>query len=353
MSNSINSLMKNADNLLNKKFKTVIDKKILPASGSKHDYTSRAIYYWPKKNLKKTTKKNESWEYIDGKINKASLTQTDHSNYYEMLTGVKKFSLAYHFSKNIKYAAKCTKLIREWFINENTRMNPNFNYAQAIPGKNTGTPSGIIDARGILWVIDAIEYIKDSNLWTEELEVKFKKWSDDLLNWLINSDFGKREGLMKNNHGTFYELQVIKLSSYLGKFGIAEEFFERVKNRITWQIASDGSQPQELKRVSGHMYSVFNLSALIEIALIAKKFDVDLWNYKNENCGSIKDAVDFLVNNYKTNNKAIFNNKVSYKNLLRILPKANILSDSEYSEVINEIIEQNPKLDLTYLYFVN
>lgn len=354
MRTSINSLLKNSNALVKKKFKNILDKSIIPASGNKNDYTSRAVYYWPEKKLNKTIKgTTNKWKYIDGKINKESLVKTDHSNYYDMLTAIKKLSLAYYFSNNEKYSNKCITLIKEWFINEKTRMNPNFNYAQAIPGRNTGTPSGIIDARGILWVIDAVENIKDSNLWSEELDSKFKDWCSELLDWLLTSDFGKREGLMKNNHGTFYELQVVSLSSYLGNYGIAEEFIVIAKKRIEEQIAPDGSQPQELKRVSSHMYSVFNLSALIEIAEIAINYNIDLWNYKNMSCGSIKDAVDFLVINYKIDNRKIFNNKVSYKNLMRILPKANELSKGRYEKVINKILSENDHINLTEMYFVN
>ncbi len=344
-----NKVILKADVHLNKKFKTIIDKEILPPSGNKHDYISRAIYYWPEK-----TSHNKKWKYVDGKINKESLTKTDHNTYYKMLRGLQDLSLAYQISGDIKYAKKSVELIKEWFIDEETKMNPHFNYAQAIPGKNDGTPSGIIDARGILWVIDAVKIIGNSQFWNEELDDSFREWCSELLDWLQNSEFGERESAANNNHGTYYDLQIIKLATFLDKISVVDEMLPSIKtNRIEKQISLDGSLVEEMKRTNPHMYSIFNLSALIGIAEVANEYDIDLWNYKNENCGSIKDGVDFLVKNYRDDNRKIFKNKVSYKNLMRILPRANALSDSEYTEVINQIISQNPNTDLTHLYFSN
>lgn len=341
-------LIKKANRLLNKDFKSPLDKKLIPPSNDMHDYLSYAIYYWPDKNSR-----DKTWKFIDGKVNKNNLIQTDHQNYYNALDAIKTLSLSYYLTNKNDFAEKCLELLKLWFIDDSTRLNPNFNYAQAIPQKNTGTPSGIIDARGILWVIDAIEFIRDSNFWTVNMDIKFKDWCSELLDWLLKSRFGKREGQMKNNHGTFYELQVIKLSSYLNKFDIAIEFFEKVKKRITWQIEPDGSQPLEQKRTSAHMYSVFNLSALLEICLIAKQYNIDLWTYQTVDCGSVKDAVDFLVKKYKIDDRNSFNGKVSYKNLLRLLTKANRLLDYDEKDVEYEILQDSKNVDLTHLYFSN
>ena len=347
---SVKILLNAADKTLEKKFKNVTDKKILAKSGNKKDYHSRAIYYWPKNGLNKTANNNrdEDWEYIDGKINKESLEETDHNNYYDMLTAVKRLALAYKYSNEPKYAEKCSILINEWFIDPKTRMNPHFKYAQAIPGKYDGTPSGIIDTRGILWVIDAIELITDSEYWTESMENKFNDWLYELFDWLLFSDFGKRESKTKNNHGTFYDLQIIKMATFLNEMTIAESFIDSVKlKRISNQIEPNGFQPEEMRRAKPHMYAVFNLSALLDIASIAELYDQDLWNYKSSSSGSIKNAVDYLlsISDFKDNSET--------KNLMRILPKANELSDGEYSDEIREIRQKIRSFDLTELYFVN
>ena len=341
-------LLNKAEAILDQKTKSILDKKRIPPSGNMKDYVSIAIYYWPEE-----PNSTKPWKYKDGSINKIELSKTDHNNYYEMLEAIKNLSLTYYYYKDEKYAKKCAEIIDLWFINDSTKMNPHFNFAQGIPGKTDGTPSGIIDSRGILWVIDAIDFIKTSEHWGNAKDQKFRNWIDKLYDWLLNSEFGQREGKAKNNHGTFYELQIIKLAMYLDDNENVLSYFERVKNRIGWQISKDGSQPIEMERASAHMYSTFNLSALVEIALIANLYEIDLWSYKTDNSGSIEDAVNYLVTKYEINDTKPFNGKVSYKNLLRILPKANEITKGKYNKVIEKIKSENRNIDLTELYFVN
>ena len=122
--NGYKKLLNDANKASKKKYKTVIDKKIVPPSGDKHDYISRAIYYWPdNKNIHK------KWKYIDGKINKKSLKETDHYTFFEAMGAIRDLSLAYKLSNKEKYTKKASQIIKQWFINKSTKMNPNFNYA--------------------------------------------------------------------------------------------------------------------------------------------------------------------------------------------------------------------------------
>ena len=348
--NGYGSLVKRADKTLKMKFKSVIDKSIIPPSGDKHDYLSRAVYYWPNPS----TKNGLPWIYKDGKYNKKSFSETDHKYYYEAMEAIRDLSLAYNLSKDPNYAKRAIEILRQWFIDKKTKMNPNLNYAQGIPGKYDGTKSGIIDTRAILWVIQGIELIKPSGSFTANDEQKFKQWCGAYLDWLLNSQFGKDEGKSQNNHGTYYDLQVAAFADYVGKKNIAIEVLDSVKTkRIEKQILPDGSQPLELNRTRSHMYSVFNLSALVDLAELGDKYKIDLWNYKTKDCGSIKDAIDFLVKNSSKKSSKLFKDKISTKNLLRIIPKADIKFGGEYRSFLKTELKKEKNVDLTSVYFVN
>jgi hypothetical protein len=59
--------------------------------------------------------------------------------------------LAYYFFEDQKYATQATSLLDTFFINEQTRMNPNMNYAQFVRGSQNkskmGRGEGVISSR--------------------------------------------------------------------------------------------------------------------------------------------------------------------------------------------------------------
>jgi hypothetical protein len=103
-----------------------------------------------------------------------------------MIERVKILSVAYYFTGNNVYANKTSELLHVWFLNNDTYMNPNLQYAEVITGKNNGTRSGIITGNYIPVVLDAIKLIGDSPAWTDEDQKLIELWFDKYLEWLLN-----------------------------------------------------------------------------------------------------------------------------------------------------------------------
>ena len=109
--NGYNSLINKAEKALNTKFRSVVEKTITPPSGDKHDYLSRATYYWENPN----SENGLPWIYKDGEPNKQSFLETDHKYYYEAMEAIRDLSLAYNFSKNKIYAKRAVEILNDWF----------------------------------------------------------------------------------------------------------------------------------------------------------------------------------------------------------------------------------------------
>ncbi len=69
---------------------------------------------------------------------------------------------AWKLTGDRRYANHAAKHLKAWFINEQTKMNPNLQYAQAIHGRFTGRGIGIIDTTHLVELAQAIEVLKDS-----------------------------------------------------------------------------------------------------------------------------------------------------------------------------------------------
>lgn len=282
-----------ADKLLNAVPYSVMDKEKTPASGDKHDYMSQARYYWPDPT------KPDGLPYIsrDGESN-PELNKLDRNRLGSTASRITTLSLAWYFSNDERYAQKATELIRVWFFNKDTRMNPNLEYAQMIPGRhnNKGRSFGVIDTYSFIEMLDAVQLLEQSQAFTSNDSKQLKAWFGELLNWILTSEQGKEEHNAKNNHSIAYDAQVIAFAMYAGDQATAERFVKEFpEKRVYKQVEPDGKQPQELRRTLAFGYSEYNLQHMLDIFVMGKKMGLSLDNSTSSDGRNFYKAADFLA----------------------------------------------------------
>lgn len=316
-SSAMDTLVSSADKALKRKIDPVVNKTLLPASGNKHDYYSFGPYWWPNPDTK------DGLPYIrkDGVYNMDTKTSaTDKQRMITFAHDVKNLGLAYYFTGKKSYSEKAREQLVAWFVDPDTRMNPNLQYAQAIPGIVDGRGIGIIDSRLLIGVMDSVELIRTQL--SEQEYNSIVKWYSDYTKWLLTSGNGIEESGEHNNHGTWFDAQVVAFSIFTNQIEQAKQCLRLTQTRrIGDQFDIEGKQLAELERTKPWHYSNFNLEAYNLLGHYGELVGVDVWNYRAGN-HSLKNGYKYVANaiiapdlwNYNAKEKRDM--KAAYTNML-------------------------------------
>jgi hypothetical protein len=175
-------------------------------------------------------------------------------------------------------------------------MNPNLRYGQAIPGVTEGRGIGLIDTRELSSIADAVGLLRTSKAWTLADDQAMKAWAREFLHWMRTSPQGQEESKATNNHGSWYDVQVVALAYFVGDSALAEETLRTSTiPRIAQQILPDGRQPRELERTRSLSYSEFNLEARTRLAELARFAKLDLWQHVPPAGVAVRAALRFVA----------------------------------------------------------
>jgi hypothetical protein len=272
---------------------SVMDKKST-VSKDKHDYYSLATYYWPNPNT------SDGCPYIhkDGQWGPTIVATGDLQAWANTWQAFSYLTLAWWYTGKAAYASRAELLIRTWFLDSATRMNPNMNFGQVVPCEKTGRKEGVLEmSQALTQVMDGLR-ILDTGApgWTSTDQSGMTGWFTAYLKWSTTASIAVAEGKATNNHGTWKDLQDAALEYYLGQMSAATKLVTSVKtNRINKQIDSSGKQPMEMSRTRPWHYANYNLQGLIRFAELGRKVGVNLWSYTGSGGGSMPKAVDFLL----------------------------------------------------------
>lgn len=352
VSESLNQLKRAAEIALRRGPYSVVDKDILPPSGDKHDYLSYSRYWWPNPD----TENGLPYVRRDGEVNHPLLERGDRRRIGQLYDDVEALALAAYFHEDLRYAEHAVLLLRTWFLDPETRMAPNLNYGQGVPGVSHGRRSGVIDTRHFLRVIDSIHLLRSIDALTEQDYLAIQNWFEEFLDWLLESDLGRGEREAENNHGVWYAAQAAGIALFVERPELAKALIEETRDdRIPQGIEPDGSQPEELKRTQSLHYSLFSLSAYAMVARYGEHVDVDLWNHSTDDGRSIKRALDyaapFIARQEQWRHPMISKYAISDRQAQLFYLCATRLRDPSYSEYAEVPQRRSNELILTPLLF--
>jgi hypothetical protein len=284
------SILKNADEYLRIKPRTITASPCERSMGGKHDFYSEGPYWWP-------DPANPTGPYIrkDGIRNPDRYMDHDRDLVkFSKIVGTQ--TSAFLLTGKEKYAQSAMLNLKAWFVDSATRMNPNMLYAQAIKGICTGRGVGIIDAVPLMDVAQSVMILEKSNSFPSQDIDPIKEWFKQFLSWLTTHPYGIDEMNAKNNHGMWWHAQAAVYARLVGDEQVLQLCLDHYKNTLLPnQMAADGSFPLELERTNPYSYSLFNLDAMTSLAWTLSDKTSDVWNYSLPDGRGLSKGLNFMM----------------------------------------------------------
>ncbi len=284
-------ILKNAEAALRQIPVHITDEKSPISDKYPHSYCSFGDYWWRNPDTK------DGLPYIkrDGESN------PDNFNFHRlalrrMRTSVSRLATAFRLFCDERYASHATKMLKEFFLERDTYMEPNLLYAQGIPGICSGRGIGIIDTLHLTELPFAIEALRKSAAMTEDIYDGLRAWFSDYLDWMTTHPYGLQEKNEPNNHGICWHVQALSLAKFVGRQDIIDECIDRYRTVILpSQMRPDGAFPLELARTKPYNYSIFALDNMVTLVHLAYLCGEDLWSFTLPDGRGIRRGLDFML----------------------------------------------------------
>jgi len=255
-----------------------------------HDYYSEAPYWWPD-----PANPTGPWVRKDGVINTARFL-ANKTALNSMCDAVFTLGTAAYLLDDPRYAKRAAAVIHTWFLNPQTRMNPNLEYSQAIRGSNNGRGAGVLDGRVFIQAIQGMEFLANTGAWDPREQKGVHEWFSEYLHWLTHSRHATDEKHSGNNHASWWTAQVAAVATFVENNATEESTFHFYRDTIfPSQIRRDGSAPREEARTKSLSYSSFNAEAYSLVCRIAQVRGVDLWTVRDKDGATLTTVIDYLT----------------------------------------------------------
>jgi hypothetical protein len=262
----------------------------LNVNAGPHDYVSEGPYWWP-------DPKNPAGPYIrkDGQRNPQRF-MGNRGDLGNMCTAVLALGMGAFFLKQPACAGRAALALSTWFLDPQTRMNPNLEHGQMVRGHNTGRGTGIIDTVSFIHVVQGVTLLELAGGLDPAVASGVRQWFAAYLHWLTTSRNGLDEKSSGNNHATWWTAQAAAYAAFTADAAIQSMCWEHYRNYLVpTEIQPDGSCPREEARTNSLGYSSMNLDAFATVCRLAQMDAVDLWHFRTAKGIGVEKSFYYLI----------------------------------------------------------
>ena len=294
---SYSALIDSADEAISEGPFSVTQRIVLPESGDHRDYMSFGIHWWPDplgtNGLPYVRREKEV--NSDADINLRQLNQVSRN--------IQTLNMAWFFSREEEYAEKAGELLRTWFLDSLTRMNPNLDHAGAIPGRRTGRSSGVSEGLALVTMLDGIVIAEASGALKGAEEKLVREWYQAYFQWLLESPLALEAGTLTGRHALGREAQLMGIAHFLKDDAFVQQRIPTVTlPLIRKMVGESGRISADLRGNGSFADRVECLEYFFRIGETGLRTEVDVDGYSQSDSSFVRRALDQLIEEYQAMN---------------------------------------------------
>lgn len=295
----LQTLLQNAAEALDRQPESPVDKPEPGPSGDLQDYYHPAPYWWPNPDTRdRLPYVRRDGERVPGtRMYEPQSLRFDRTRLQRLFDDTTTLALAASVTEDEQYAIHAVRWLERWFVDPAMRMNPHLTFAQVRWGhnENRGAQSGVIEMKDLYYALDAVRLLHHIGAVSSDQLERLRAWFRDYLDWLLTSEQGTKEAQARNNHGTFYDLQVAAIAAFLDDHDTLYATLARAEERIPLQISSTGIQYEEMTRPITAHYCCFTLQGWLNLLNLAARFDGSFVSRASAPGHPLRKSVEWLL----------------------------------------------------------
>jgi hypothetical protein len=165
-----------------------------------------------------------------------------------------------------------------------------------LPEDYEGNTYGHIDFINQFYFMDVVRLVGQSGQLTPNEQEEIVAWFTQLLHYLTQSAPGAAGYLRPNNIGTYQDLLVMSVASFVGDLDYLVTTTPWAIGRLWEQVnATNGALPTELARPACMHYQMYCLQAWINVARVAQGIGYNLWQADRNGTEPLCQAVEYVL----------------------------------------------------------
>jgi hypothetical protein len=131
------------------------------------------------------------YENRDGAINEDARLINNIGDFDDMANAIMFNALAWGITRSRQYSVRVSQIIEHWFLDPDTKMNPNLNYAQMAGGPKgqVGTHTGILDLKAMAKIASGVILLREGEAdgYNSTTDAALQEWVKEYITWLTTN----------------------------------------------------------------------------------------------------------------------------------------------------------------------